>query len=290
MKNLKILIIIFILLTIPLFTKGAVLYLEPSEASYNQGDTFLIDVRIDTEGEYINAVEVNLSFDEDILQIEDISQGNSVLSLWLNEPSFSENEISFMGGIPGGYQGIDGLIGRLIFKSKKMGFAQINFQKNSKVLLNDGWGTKTGLVFRGGEFNIKEAGTLEDEWQKELEKDNIPPQPFKVEFNQDPSIFEGKYFVSFFTTDKETGIDYYEIKEGKREWKKAVSPYVLENQKLTDDIWVKAVDKAGNEWIEIVEASKKSAWECVFNGILVLIVILVIIIIGWFVVKRRIKK
>ena len=59
------------LLFFPLITEGAILYLEPSSSAYNQGDTFLVDVKLDTQVEYINAVEVNLSFNKDILGVQD---------------------------------------------------------------------------------------------------------------------------------------------------------------------------------------------------------------------------
>jgi len=118
-----------------------------------------------------------------------------------------------------------------------------------------------------------------------MKKDNILPESFKVEISQNPAIFEGKYFIVFSTTDKQSGIDYYEIKEGKKNWKIAVSPYILENQKLTSDIWVKAVDKAGNQWIEIIKATRKSIWQYILYTVLVLIGLLIIIIVG-----NKIKK
>ncbi len=267
------------------FCYGAILYLEPSSGTYNQGDTFLVEARLNTQGEYINAVQTNLSFPSNVLEVWDLSQGNSVLTLWIEEPRVSNNTVSFIGGVPGGYQGVDGIVGRIVFRVREsnQNHAQIFFQNDSKVLLNDGKGTEADLITKAAGFNIlaKKLEIPEDEWQKELEKDKIPPLPFKIEINQEPEVFEGKYFITFSTTDKETGLDYYEIKEGKRDWKKIISPYVLENQKLFDDIWVKAIDKAGNEWIEIIKAPRVSVWKCVLDVILVLIIILAIIIIWW---------
>ena len=89
----------------------------------------------------------------------------------------------------------------------------------------------------------------QNEWLKELTKDTIPPETFPIEIHQTPIIFDGKYFITFSTTDKQTGVDHYEVKEGKKDWKIVQSPYILANQKLTDETQVKAVDKAGNERI-----------------------------------------
>ena len=293
-------IVFAILLFLPLSVKGAILYVKPSVATYHQGDTFLVEVRLDTEGEYVNAVETNLNFPSDILEVRDLSQGNSVLTLWIKNPSFSGDVISFVGGTPAGYQGLDGLIGKIVFQVRKKALdsAKIIFQESS-VLLNDGQGTKAKLSTKGAVFSILplESKTTRDQWKKELEEDKISPLPFKIEISKDSAIFEGKYFITFSTTDKETGIDHYEIKEGKRSWKTGISPYVLENQKLTDDIWVKAVDKAGNEWTETLKAQqraplldiinvvKKPIWKYIFEGVLALILILVIIK-----VRKKLRK
>ena len=167
--------------------------------------------------------------------------------------------------------------------------AEVKFL-SCRVLLNDGKGTKAELTTQGASFEIlsKLESSLEsskDEWQEEIKKDNIPPEPFNIEISQNPAIFEGKYFITFSTTDKQTGIDHYKIKEGKRDWKIAVSPYVLENQKLTNNIQVKAADKAGNERIEVVKAFRKPFWKYILYGGLFLILLLIIII-----VIRRTKK
>lgn len=66
----------------------------------------------------------------------------------------------------------------------------------------------------------------------------------------DPAIFDGKYFLVFATQDKGSGISHYEVCEGgKRKCAIAESPYLLQNQKLNQKIFVKAVDKNGNEYI-----------------------------------------
>jgi len=291
-RNSLFIILLGSLLFLPLGAKGAILYLEPLRSTHNQGDTFIVEVRLDSQGEYINAVEVNLGFDKDILEVQDLSQGNSVLTLWIKKPDFSNGVISFIGGTPGGYQGPEGLLIKIAFLGKVQGDARVVFQNNSKILLNDGKGTPADLITESANFSISaiKPEIPEDEWQKEIEKDENSPQSFEIEISQDPAIFKGKYFITFSTTDKETGIAHYEVKEGKRDWKMGNSPYVLENQKLTDDIWVKAVDKAGNEWIEIVKAPRVSIWKCIFDAVLVLVLLLVIIGLGWWIIKNVKRK
>lgn len=268
-------ILLLFLLFFPLSSWAAILYLEPSSSGYYQGDTFLVEVRIDTQGECINTVEAELSFTNNVLEIKDFSQGNSLLSLWTKEPEFSNETglVSFSGGIPGGYcgelagdPGKSNLLGRIIFQVYKTPLinkpvsTRVEFSENSYVLLHDGLGTKASLVTKGAFLSIL-SGIPElprQEWQELLKGDTIIPESFIIILEQNPVVFEGKYFITFSTTDKQTGIDYYEVQEGEKEWKRVDSPYLLEEQGLSDTIRVKAIDKAGNEYVaEYVPAVEK---------------------------------
>lgn len=280
---------------------GTVLYLEPSTGQYFQGDTFITDVRIDPEGECINTVKVDLGFSKEVLEIIDFITGNSILTLWLQTPKINQEEglISFIGGIPGGYCGAlpgepgePNLLGKIIFRAKEIGgepfSAEAKFLESSEVLLNDGLGTPAKLSFKNADFTILAKSPeipKKEVWQEELEKDNIPPEPFEIEVHQTPEIFEGKYFLIFQTSDKQTGIDHYEVKEGKKDWKRADSPYLLEDQELKSIIKVKAVDKAGNIRISEYRPTKKS-----FPWWVIILTLAGIWIIWWIVKKARIKN
>jgi hypothetical protein len=282
-------------LGLPLEVEGVVLYLEPSKGEYHSGDVFIVEARINTEKECINIVEVNISFPPDILEIVDFSQGNSILTLWIKPPKINQELglVSFSGGIPAGYCGkITGdpqpsnLLGKLIFQTKEFNRGQssveLEFLESSKVLLNDGLGTPAKLTIKGATFTIfpEKLKFPKNEWQRELEKDIIPPEPFEIEIHQNPTIFEGRYFITFFTTDKQTGIDHYEISETSDEktenWKKGESPYLLKDQNLKSIIKVKAVDKAGNERIVEYFPQQKP-----FPYQLIILVLIIGIIIYW---------
>ena len=107
-KKLVILSLILVVFSgLPSVAKAATLYLLPQSQTIYQGDSFLVTVWVDTEGEDINAIEGYLSFSQDELEIIDIGKGGSILKLWPKEPSYSNQtgEISFIGGIPTGFQG-----------------------------------------------------------------------------------------------------------------------------------------------------------------------------------------
>lgn len=292
--------------------KATKLYLEPSQGELTQGDTFLVEIAIDTEGECINTIGVNLDFSPDILKAVDFSQGNSIIVLWIESPIINQESgsISFSGMIPGGYcgmvpgnPGLSNLIGRIIFQVKE-GIelepveknTKVNFSEATKVLLNDGSGTLASLNTLGGDFKISSGRTetTKDEWEKEIENDATPPESFKIEIQKDPTIFEGKYFITFFTTDKQTGVDHYEILEEsgiliKRvgKWVRAESPYLLKDQNLKSNIFVKVIDKAGNERVETLPAPKPFIW---YKNYLILVIITLGVIIAYLIWKILWKK
>ena len=283
-KNLYFLVVIFSFSFLAFnFCQATVLYLESASDEHHQGETFIVELRIDTEEECVNTVSAELGFSQDLLEVVDLSQGNSILNLWLKPPEINPTLglVSFIGGIPAGFcgklpgdPGKTNLLGKIIFNVKEVSrgptSAKIEFLDSSQVLLNDGFGTPARLTVKGMALKILpgEGEIPESEWEKELKGDVIPPEPFKIEINKDPSVFEGKYFITFLTADKQTGIDYYEVREVPPIWtlrttksEKGESPYLLKDQSLRSIIRVKAVDKAGNERIAEYLPTYKITWK-----------------------------
>ncbi|MFQ6084081.1 MAG: cohesin domain-containing protein [Candidatus Aminicenantia bacterium] len=368
----------------PIGAQAATLYLMPQAQTIYQDDSFIVEVRLNTEGEEINTVGTGVIFPSDLLKALDFSQGNSVLTLWPERPEIKGNEVSFIGGTPQGFIG-DGLILKITFKAisdkqQETRRAKVSFKENSKVLLNDGKGTKAELVFLEGNYEIgQKTGKLprissrthrdQNKWYNQnafhvhwdliegalysyllsydplAEPDEIPdkpegelmwlgdmryenladgiyyfhlresretnakqtpkwgpkvtframidtvsPEPFEPEIGQDKAVFGGKYFLSFATVDKMSGIDYYEILETRDKeqetWKIGESPYLLEDQSLQNVIKVKAVDKAGNERMaEIVPPEKPTPFPY-----WVVVIILVGIGVVWWLIKKLKRK
>ena len=98
-------------------------------------------------------------------------------------------------------------------------------------------------------------------------KDTEPPESFVPEISRDELIANGKWFVVFVTQDKASGIDRYEIKESRQKiltffsrWRVAESPYVLQDQELRSYVFVKAVDKNGNQRIIKIAPRNPLEW------------------------------
>lgn len=221
------------------------------------GDQFEVKVLLNTEDENINAMEGSVVFPESWVGLKEIKSGNSIISFWSQAPKATGNKINFSGVVPGGYAGRNGLVLSLIFESKAEGSGSIEIEK-AAALLNDGKGTPASvkisnlkLVISG---NTAEPKTLVDT------SDTDPPEEFSPAISRDETIFEGQNFLVFATQDKGSGIDYYEVCEGKSECVRAENLYLLKNQNLDEEIIVYAVDKSGNKRVATLYPSKSTPW------------------------------
>ncbi len=234
------------------------LLLKSEKTNYRTGDSFQVTLSIDTGGQPINTVAGKIIVPPDKFQIIDIRSGISILSLWIEKPTADhrKGEISFSGGVPGGYGGSNGPIFNFGILAKKAGLAAIDL-RDVQILLNDGSATElTGLTLGKLTLSISEGGVSPAEvYTPSL--DNIPPESFVPLVSRQLSIADNKYFISFSAVDKDSGIDYYEVREepiilnwftglGSVSWTKADSPYVLKRQFWAYKILVRAYDQSGN--------------------------------------------
>jgi hypothetical protein len=145
----------FILLLIPKRIYGAILYLSSESQTIYQGDFFIVEVRVDSEGERINTIGANLTFSSDLLRAVDFNKGGSIFALWVQEPNVLKGKISFMGGAPGGFQG-DGLVTKITFLGEKLGEAKVSFGEDSQVLLHSPEAESVSVSLREGNYEIIE--------------------------------------------------------------------------------------------------------------------------------------
>ncbi len=270
-------------LSMPLYARAATLYIDPFTQDVFKGDTVTLTVRLDVdEGECVNTVDAVVSYSETIQAI-DVSRGKSILTLWIEEPTLDTNarRITFAGGIPNGYCGripgdpsLTTVVAEIVVRAPGFSVgrpddvaALIQFEPGTRVLLNDGSGTEASLRLLGGTVNlIQDVGTTSvNAWGEVVSNDDIPPQEFSLELVQNPQVFGGKYYIVFNTTDKQSGMDHYEVLEEPAEdyygfswgrvdapWTRVDSPYVLKDQSLRSIIRVRAIDKAGNERMSVL--------------------------------------
>lgn len=261
---------------------AAGLYMDPNQAELKRGDVMTVSLRIspDTETEEcINTVDGVVTYTKNIEPI-DVSRGNSIFTLWAEEPTINKKDrtITFAAGIPNGYCGrvsgdpqFTNNVVDIVFMSPGLRIgapegtevATIAYAEETRVLLNDGRGTDAEVRLFGSEITLSpEIGTQTgNEWLTVIAEDNRPPEAFTIELARVPDE-DAWWHIIFNTTDKQSGISHYEVMEEPLEfrnlfiwgradapWRQVKSPYKLRDQSLNSTIYVRAIDKAGNEYM-----------------------------------------
>lgn len=124
---------------------AANLYFSPSSGTKTAGSSFTANVYVSSTDQSANAVSGTITFPTDKLSVSSISKSGSIVSLWVEEPSFSNQTgtIKFEGiMLNPGYTGSGGKIIGVNFVAKQgaSGSANLAFSQGS-VLANDGAGT-----------------------------------------------------------------------------------------------------------------------------------------------------
>ncbi|MBI4085096.1 MAG: hypothetical protein HY432_01135 [Candidatus Liptonbacteria bacterium] len=246
------------------------------------GQFFEVSVFLDSESQRINAVQGNIIFPADILDFKEIHDGNSVATLWVEQPHLaSRGSIFFSGIIPGGYVGVKGFLFSFVVKGSTVTNGLIS-AKDAKAFLNDGLGTEAKIKVSDFSFTISEAPIAGNLLSP---ADTVSPESFSPSISNDQSVFDGKWFLIFNAQDKGTGIDHYEVKEGGGQFVEAQSPYLLKYQALDKDIAVKAIDRAGNSRTSILPPRYPQPWYK--QNLIWIIIVLSLIILIFFRFKKR---
>ncbi len=306
---------------------AATLYFDPPTSSLNRGDAVAVSVRLDTDeaaGECVNAVDGVISYSDNIIPV-DISLGQSIFPVWVESPVINKENhtITFAGGIPNGYCGrvpgdpqLTNKLLEIIFRapglqvggSENSNVAEVTFDPQTTVYLNDGFGTQQNPRVLPASFTLAGivGGEILDPWRTAVLADDVPPEPFSITLDRQETSFNGKYYISFNTSDKQTGISHYEIMEEQLDtnsffnfgdaaapWVTTRSPYVLEDQSLSSTVYVRAIDKAGNEYVATLPSRNTShkisidTWYAVGAGALTFVCVILLVTVVRYIKKRR---
>jgi len=292
--HIKTLIPALLLILTPVSVSAASLYLDPDMGTYGPGDTFIVNVRLNTDGDCVNAANVVLNYPAGSMRAVDFGKGGSILTLWVIEPKIDTKAgtVTFAGGIPGGYCGriqgdpsLTNTIGKVVFTvtNASAGSASIRISNASALYLNDGLGTKVTPEVTNATFKLSPEPTLsENPWLSEVGDDKVPPDPFDVIIESTRSVFGGKYYAVFSTVDKQSGLDHYEMVINGT-WQRVTSPHVINDQTLQSGIEVRAIDKAGNirlgTYIEGSAPPRETSPED-YAALLIILALLVVALVG----------
>ncbi len=133
------------------------MFFSPASGVYKPGDLIAVSVLLDSTKSAINAMEGEIVFPTDKLEVKSISTKNSIDTFWIPvNPYFSTttNTIIFAGGLPTpGFLGIAGNILTIVFRAKAAGSVELSLI-NTLVLANDGLGTTITVPNQLASFSI----------------------------------------------------------------------------------------------------------------------------------------
>ena len=297
-------ILIFTFYISPLFVFASDVYIDTGHSDFFVGDTIMFSVRIDSENKNINAVEgtvlLDYPTDTNIPRVPldqqrgtlgilvDINTSGSKFSLWPGKPlpSVDNTSISFAGGSPGGLNSKDAIIFNIVLKLQEVG--QITLTPNNfSVYLNDGKGTKDEVSVKNLVIDVlskKSDSQSVDDWNNLTSNDKTPPEPFEIYLGQEGSVFDGKKFLSFSTTDKQSGIAYYEVIEGDLPPVRSIDTYILQEQNKSVKVTIIAYDSALNarESIYMYSPTPDNV-----SYPIIIIIVFVLLILVFVIYKRR---
>lgn len=260
-------------ITFALFTvytphvSAAVISFDPQETTVGIGTPFLVGMTVDAD-KAVNAFSVVVNIPE-AMEVIDASDGNSVINMWVERPHLNDaGQLVFSGIIPGGYEGVRGKLITLTMRASREGRGMMAISPSSRVY--------ESAPDAPGQAIISAPVMLHAVRGKDNLINDIPdtdaPETFTPELVQLQSD-DGPWMVTFQAQDKGSGIDRYEVAESHSRiavdstrrlaglaWSVAQSPVMLADQRLTSYVYVKAVDKSGNERVARLEPAHPDIW------------------------------
>ncbi len=295
MKKYFYLLLLFFVTLFPLCTNAALLKISVDQELLESSAKGIVSVYLDSPGENINALSGEIVIVSGKGTITEIRDGDSIISAWIERPEIKENKIVFAGIIPGGFSGMYSSAAKEPQPGLLMKFG-ISTEGPDEVII----GTKNLQAYSGSgdTATIKaEPDALTISFSKKTVTSdaglvNDARQPIFTDFTVTKLNNETKgWFAVFNAEDRDSGIDYFEIQETYKSvpeinaWHKVTSPYKLEDQQRRHSIFIKAVDRNGNEKIVKINPNSLSPYEQGAWGVALLIAIGIVLLI----LKRRRK-
>jgi len=152
----------FALIIFPAISQAANFSLAANQTTFAIGDTFSVDIKIDSQDTAINAAQATLQFPKGIVNVTSIDKSSSVFSFWLQDPAFSNTDgtVTFIGGTTSGFTGKSLEALRVNFKVVGVGSASLNFTDGA-IAASNGSGTNVLSLMTGLNLTsvIKQSST-----------------------------------------------------------------------------------------------------------------------------------
>ncbi len=270
------------LLFLPNLLLAGELFMESSEEMPGVASPFLVYVFV-SSAEEANVVAGTLNFDTEVFDVKKINTGSSIVSFWIEKPSERQSgAINFSGMVAGGFTSSQVKLFSVEFVPRLATESELNIS-NQQLLAHDGRGTSLPIDAMPFLITTKSALFANEEVVKDVE----PPESFTPIVVKRDDWLDGKAVLIFDTTDKDSGVEAYYLKEVAyswlaplSSWRLVTSPYEIKDQSLRNFIYLRAQDKAGNNRLVMIEPEDKRP---VYPFLLIPTFLLVVV----FLVKKK---
>ena len=155
-------------LSFPIVPK-TVTFIIPTKGQYYLQEVFPMKIEITGIQTTINAIQTDFSFDQDIVEVVDISTDGSFANIFIQKEI--DNKIGYVrltGGLPNpGFNEQSGIFGTVYFRGKNPGLTKIEFLPSSMVLANDSKGTNVLKEIASAAYIILPEEIPEEEKKKQ---------------------------------------------------------------------------------------------------------------------------
>ena len=250
MKNFKTFTLAFLLFTVAVPLHAAELSIEAPLGGV--GSPILLPVVFTAGDESVNVVEGSITIPEGMV-VERLDTSGSAFPLFASGPTYmpSSRTVEFTAGSE---SGIGAREVALVFVIQARAEKEAMYEVSPGTIAayaSDGAGTKIAVAAHPTQVSVGAKGSVQvDAFPKGA------PQTLLAEIGKEDSLFEGKWFLTFFGGAQGAPVARYEIREG---WwrlpETAERYYVLKDQSLHTTVWVTAVDERGGRVTTMIPAA-----------------------------------
>ncbi len=144
-------------------------FVSPEKAHFRIGEIFTMKIALENIDNPINAIQADLGFDPEKLEVVDISTKDSFANVFIEkEINNTQGWARLIGGVPNpGWIDHRGTFGVVYFKAKNPGIVTITFLPSSAVLTNDGRGSNILKQLPDVSYVIATERISDEETQKQ---------------------------------------------------------------------------------------------------------------------------
>lgn len=178
------------------------IFVIPQTGDFMLGEDFEVPIFLNTKGNNVAKIELNIKYDSTKLGVVSLSKGKSIMEEWGTSPLYDNESgiISFTGVAPDGIMTDSGLLTSIIFQAKGLGVAKVYPLEDSKVfVLNESENAVTTNI-NVGVYNILPG--YGNEWEHTFKVNQKDTTQFSATNNRsklidliEPLVYKYKYIT-----------------------------------------------------------------------------------------------